>query len=478
MDDPAPTRWVDDDNVALLTDLYELTMAQAYWAEHMNEQAVFSLFFRRLPARRCFALACGLDDVLAALEGLRFSRRSLDALARLALFHDDFLRHLEDVHFTGSVRALSEGSVVFADEPLLEISAPLLEAQLVESFVINQVHMQTVLASKAARVVLAAAGRRVVDFGMRRIHGSDAALKGARAFFVAGVHATSNVLAATAYGIPAAGTMAHSYVQAHASERAAFEAFLSLYPAATLLVDTYDTQRGVAIVVELAADPRFRSRIRALRLDSGDLLALSLDARRTLDAAGLTDIEIFASGGLDEDRVAALVAAGAPIDGFGVGTAMGVSDDAPLLDMAYKLVEYAGVGCLKTSPGKQTLPGPKQVFRTERDGVFERDVIATPDESMPGRPLLQTVMAQGVRTAAGRGSLVEARERARVEIARLPARLRGLGPAAAYPVEISASLEGARRQAVARALRASAPAVADVESHERGEHGSPAPGGR
>ena len=304
---------------------------------------------------------------------------------------------------------------MFAEEPLLEVDAPIAEAQLVEAFVMNQVHLQTVLASKAARVVEAANGRQVVDFGLRRMHGVDAGVKAARAFHIAGVDATSNVAAGQAYGLRLAGTMAHSYIQAHDDESDAFRAFARLYPGTTLLVDTYDTLDGVRKVIEVAREPESRLEVGAVRLDSGDMGDLAVRARRMLDDAGLRGVDIFASGGLNEDEIARLLAAGAPIDGFGVGTDMGVSRDAPSLDIAYKLVEYAGRPRLKLSTGKVLLPGRKQVFRMERDGTADHDVIARRDEQQPGRPLLQRVM-QGGQRCGERVTLDAARDLARREL--------------------------------------------------------------
>jgi nicotinate phosphoribosyltransferase len=447
----APAPWIDDANAALLTDLYELTMLRAYWQEGLDGEAVFSLFVRRLPAARNYLLACGLDDALRYLETLRFPPAGLDFLRRRPEFPDAFVDWLAGFRFTGDVYAVPEGTPLFPDEPILEVVAPIAQAQLAESFVMNQVHHQTVTASKAARVVAAAAGRKVVDFGLRRMHGADAAVKAARAFHVAGVDATSNVFAGWAYGVPIAGTMAHSFVQAFDDELDAFRAFARAYPETTLLVDTYDTLEGVRKVVRLAAELGSEFRVRAVRLDSGDLAALAFGARAILDAAGLGRVEIFASGGLDEHEIAALVARGAPIDGFGVGTAMGVAADAPALDIAYKLTSYAGRGRLKTSPGKAILPGRKQVFRREQDGIAAGDVVARHDERHPGRPLLEPVMRGGRRLPAGRVSLDEARARARAETARLPERLRALAPAdPPYPVAISAALARDRDRAVAR----------------------------
>jgi len=439
---------------ALLTDLYELTMLQAYWREGLSDEAVFSLSFRRLPEARNYLLACGLASALDYLENLRFSASELSDLAALDLFSEEFLGWLRDFRFTGDVYAPPEGTPVFPNEPLLEVVAPLPEAQLAESFIMNQIHLQTVLASKASRAVQAAQGRRVVDFGMRRMHGTDAALQGARAFYVAGVDATSNVRAGIAHGIPLAGTMAHSYIQAHDREQEAFRAFTELYPETVLLVDTYDTLEGVRKVVELARERGDAFRVRGIRLDSGDLAELARGARRILDAAGLPDVEIFASGNLDEYRIAELVRSGAPITAFGVGTRMGVSEDAPAIDLTYKLTDYAGAGRLKTSAGKSVLPGRKQVFRVERDDAAVRDVIACHGERQPGRALLQPVMKGGKRLAAGCPSLAAVRKRAAAEIARLPARLRALESVnPPYPVEISPALRALEREVRERAAR-------------------------
>jgi len=413
-------------------------MLQAYFEEQMSEVAVFSLFVRRLPERRNYLLACGLDDVLAFLETLHFDREALDYLRSLDRFSERFLRHLEGLRFTGDVYAVPEGTPVFANEPLVEVEAPIAEAQLVEAIVMNQIHLQTLLASKAARVVEAAQGRQVVDFGLRRMHGIDAGLKAARAFHVAGVHATSNVAAGQAYGLQVAGTLAHSYIQAHDDEYEAFRAFARIYPDTILLVDTYDTLDGVRKVIDLARELGSQFRISAVRLDSGDLGALAFGARRLLDDAGLSRVGIFASGGLNEDEIARLVAIGAPIDGFGVGTDMGVSRDAPGLDIAYKLVEYAGRSRLKLSTGKVLLPGPKQVFRVERDEAADHDLLGQRHEEAHGRPLLQCVMARGQRLGKP-VTLDDARAHARWELARLPPRVRGLEPSA-YVVEVSPAL--------------------------------------
>jgi nicotinate phosphoribosyltransferase len=429
----------------LFTDLYELTMLQAYWSEGMvDEEAAFSLFVRRLPPQRNHLLACGVDDALDALEHFRFDEPDLAYLDTLPQFRSAFLDWLRDFRFDCDVLAVAEGTPVFGDEPILEVEGRLGAAQVVETLVMNRVHLGTLLASKAARVVAAAAGRPVVDFGMRRMHGYDAALAGAHAFHVAGVAATSNVLAGRELGLEVSGTMAHSWVQAHDSERAAFEAFAGLYPDTVLLVDTWDTVGGVAEVIELARHQGQAFRVRAVRLDSGDLLELSRTARRMLDDAGLTGVRILASGGLDELAIAELVREGAPIDAFGVGTSMGVSADAPSLEIAYKLTEFRGRGRIKLSPGKRLLPGRKQVFRSEYDGRATGDVIGARDEALPGRPLLRHAMRGGRRLAEARSTLDQARGRAAHELARMPPRIRALEPARPpYPVEPSAALTAA-----------------------------------
>ena len=433
-------RWVDESNASQLIDLYQLRMAQAYFEEGLGARATFDLFVRRLPQARNFLLACGLDDVLAYLERVSFDRGALDYLAGLGQFSTGFLERLARTRFTGDVYAVPEGTPVFAGEPILEVVAPLPEAQLVETFVMNQIHLQTVLSSKAARIVGAAAGRPVVDFSLRRTHGVDAGLKSARALYIAGVASTSNVLAGRIYGIPVAGTMAHSYVQAHEDEDAAFRAFLRLYPEGVVLVDTYDTLTGVSRLVALAGALGERFRVSAIRLDSGNLEDLSRAARRLLDGAGLRGVEIFASGGLDEHSIDALVRGGAPIDGFGVGTLLGVSADAPALDMVYKLVEYGGLNRTKLSADKPLLGGRKQVFRGSAG-----DVIARADERHEGRKLLVPVMRGGRRLVEE--SLETIRQRARLEIASLPDRCRALEPMnPPYPVEVSAALNAEQRR--------------------------------
>jgi nicotinate phosphoribosyltransferase len=407
----------------LLVDLYQLTMGESYLAEGVaDREATFSLFFRTLPAGWGYALAAGLEDALRYLREVRFGDEDLAFLDGTGLFSDAFLERLAGYRFAGRVRALPEGTPVFPREPLLELTGPLLEAQIAETMVLNQVHLQTLIASKAARSVQAARGRRLVDFALRRTHGGEAGLKVSRASFLAGFDATSNVLAGRAYGIPIAGTMAHSYIEAVGDELEAFRAFARAYPdAATLLVDTYDTLEGTRRAVVVARElGESGHRLGGIRLDSGDLVDLSRGAREILDAAGLEDVLIFASGGLDEHELTRLLEAGASVDGFGIGTAMGVSADAPYLDMVYKLVELDGRPVLKLSEGKATLPGRKQVWRVRYDGSARHDVLGLDGCGCTGRraaPSRRRCVGGEIVWAE---ALTGARERARRERESLP----------------------------------------------------------
>jgi len=426
----------------LLTDLYQLNMMQAYLDHGDTGTAVFEFFMRKLPARRGFLLTAGLEQALDFLETLRFSPEDLAWLRESGRFGKGMLDYLAALRFNGDVHAMPEGTVSFADEPILRVTAPLPVAQLIETRLINIVHFQCLVASKAARMMLAAPGKLMVDFGLRRAHGAEAGVMAARASYIAGFAGTATVLAGELYGIPIFGTMAHSFVQAHDDEAAAFELFAQSRPEnLTLLIDTYDTEAGARKVVALA--PRLAARgikIGAVRLDSGDLAALSKSVRRILDQGGLNDVRIFASGGLDEDSVAAMLHAGAPIDGFGMGTSLTTSSDVPALDCVYKLQEYAGLARRKQSTGKATWPGRKQVWRRyDADGRMRGDILSLEDEAQEGEPLLQMVMQGGKRMAAS-PALADIRTRAAGELARLPAPLRRLEGAAPYPVEIGAAL--------------------------------------
>lgn len=410
--------------LGLFTDLYELSMLRAYWELGIDEVAVFSLFVRQLPPQRNYLVACGIDDLLDQLEDFRFDADDLDYLSTQG-FPDPLLRQLADFRFAGDVYAMPEGTPFFANEPIAELVAPIGQAQAIETLALNQVGFPTLIASKTARVVAAAQGRGVVDFGGRRAHGLDAAIKGARAAYVAGAMATSSVIAGKTYGIPISGTMAHSFVQAYEHEIDAFRDFAKVFPETVLLVDTYDTLEGVRKVIALARELGDAFKVRAVRIDSGDLVTLSREARALLDAAGLDSVRVFASGGLNERRIAELVADGAAIDAFGVGTDLIVSTDAPGFDIVYKLTEYAGAARMKLSSGKRTLPGRKQVFRELWDGVIGRDVIARHDETLPGTPLLQQVMKDGARLSP-REPLSRIQARCREEVARLRPELREL----------------------------------------------------
>jgi nicotinate phosphoribosyltransferase len=428
----------DPDRSALLTDLYELTMLQAYRASGMNDVAVFEMFVRALPPRRNFLLVAGLEQVVEYLLGLRFSADELAWLASTGRLDAGFVESLRDFRFTGDLDAIPEGTVAFADEPLLRVTAPLAQAQFVETRILNLVHLQTLVASKAVRCVLAAEGRPLVDFGFRRAHGAEAGLLSARASYLAGFAGTATVEAARRFGVPVFGTMAHSFVQAHDDEAAAFADFARAHPGnTTLLIDTYDTARAARRVVALAASG---VPVQGVRIDSGDLAAHAREVRRILDDGGLTQARIFASGNLDEDRVHELVASGAPIDAFGVGTRMNVSADAPFLDCAYKMCEYAGSARRKRSEGKESWPGRKQVFRrTDGRGRMAGDLIGLEGDDAPGAPLLEPVLRAGRRVGPP-PALGALRDRARAQVAALPEALRTLAPAPAYPVEVASSL--------------------------------------
>ncbi len=427
---------------ALLTDLYQLTMLQVYHDRGMNGTAVFEFFVRKLPPGRNFLLAAGLEQVLDYLEGLRFTAEELDWLAGCGRFSRAFVDSLADLRFTGEVAAMAEGTPFFADEPILRVTAPLPQAQLVETRIINLLQFQTMVASKAARVRLAAPNRLLVDFGLRRAHGAEAGLLSARASYLAGFDGSSDVLAGMKWDIPLYGTMAHSYIQAHDSELAAFEDFARSHPkGTTLLIDTYDTEAAARRLVPLAQRLAAEGiAVGAVRIDSGDLAAHARSVRRILDDGGLAAVKVFASGNLDEYRVQELVAGGAPIEGFGVGTRMNTSADSPYLDCAYKLQEYAGRARRKRSEGKATWPGRKQVFRArDATGVLSGDTLTLEGGAGPGMPLLQAAMREGRRLQPPE-PLAAIRRRALEELARLPAPLRSLAPAPRGPVAVSDAL--------------------------------------
>jgi nicotinate phosphoribosyltransferase len=426
----------------LLTDLYQLTMLQGYFERDMFDTAVFEFFIRKRPARRNFFIAAGLEQVLDFLQGLRFSAEELTWIDSHGAFRPAFVDYLAGLHFTGEVHAMAEGTVFFPNEPILRIIAPLPQAQLVETRLINLLHFQTLIASKAVRSVLAAPGKLLVDFGLRRAHGAEAGLLAARAGYLAGLSGTSTVLAGPVFGIPVFGTMAHSFIEAHDSEADAFEHFARSLPASVvLLIDTYDTESAADKVVELAARLKPAGiHIKGVRLDSGDLAQHARRVRRILDAGGLTDTTIFASGNLDEIILRDLLAQGAPIDGFGVGTHLDTSSDAPYLDCAYKLQEYAGKARRKRSEGKATWPGRKQVYRrADADGILCGDSVTLEGDPQDGAPLLEAVMCGGTRLAAP-PPLAAVRGRVQEQLTRLPAAMRRLEPAPDYPVSIARAL--------------------------------------
>jgi nicotinate phosphoribosyltransferase len=434
---------VNPQSSPLLTDLYQFTMLQAYFDEGMNEIAVFEFFVRDLPPQRNFFMAAGLEQVLQFLENLHFTPEELNWLADCGRFNTDFIDFLKTLRFTGEVHAMPEGTLFFPHQPILRITAPITQAQLVESRIINLLHFQTLIASKAARSVLVAPGKLLVDFGLRRAHGSEAGLLAARASYLAGYSGTATVLAGVQFGIPLYGTMAHSYIQAHANETTAFERFAHSQPTNTvLLVDTYDTEAAVEKIVELSLRlGRQGIHIQAVRLDSGNLSEHAHNVRRILDRGGLGKVSIFCSGNLDEHEIARLLAQGAPIDGFGVGTRLDTSADAPYLDCAYKLVEYAGQPRRKRSEGKATWPGRKQVYRIHAaDGRLDRDVLTLENAVPAGTPLIQPFMQTGKRLAASE-PLEESRRRAAAELARLPEYLKQLETAQnPYTVEVAPAL--------------------------------------
>ncbi len=462
-----PASWPDANDPGLLTpaqtsllnDQYELTMASSYIKRGMNEPAIFELFVRRLPARRRWLLAAGLGPALAMLLRMRFGEQELDYLRSLG-FEASFLAYLADFRFSGDIDAMPEGTIAFAGEPLVRVSAPLVEGQLLETLLLNQINFQTMVATKAARIALAAgrgapAGERLVDFSPRRDHGTDAAMKAARAAAIAGAAGTSNLAAAMRYGLVPMGTMAHSYVMSFEREEDAFRAFMQDFPSnAVMLVDTYDTIEGVRRAIAAARCTGVA--LAGVRLDSGDLLELSKQARVLLDGAGMTSVRIFASGDLEEHRIAELTAAGAPIDSFGVGTDLGTSRDSPVVNGIYKLVAHRVEGSWeevrKRSPEKATVPGAKQVFRDYTAGEMRGDVIARAEEQLPGEPLIVPFMRDG--HLVREDTLAQMRARARSELVALPLWLRELeGAARAHPVTYSERCRAALAELDARDAR-------------------------
>jgi nicotinate phosphoribosyltransferase len=436
----------------LSTDLYEFNMVQAYLDRGEYREAVFEFFVRRLPSRRGFLLAAGLDDALDYLETLRFSQAEIAWLQGTGRFRDNLIDYLSGFRFSGDVHAIPEGTVCFPNEPLIRITAPLPQAQLVETRLINILHYQTLIASKAARMVLAASGKALSDFGLRTAHGAEAGLYSARASYIAGFAGAADVLAGERYGIPIVGTMAHSFVQTHSDEMAAFEDFARARPdGVVLLIDTYDTEQGARKVVQLASTLKADGiSIRGVRIDSGDLIAQSKRVRRILDDGGCKDVIILVSGGINEDVLAEMNRQSAPIDGCGIGVNLDASIDAPSLDCAYKLQEYAGAPRRKLSAGKVTWPGRKQVWRSyDAQGRMQGDVVSLESDAQAGDTLVVPLMRGGKRIAPA-PTLTQIRERAARELARLPEPLKRLEPGHGYAVTISNALKALAAEADAK----------------------------
>ncbi|MEM3626996.1 MAG: nicotinate phosphoribosyltransferase [Candidatus Bathyarchaeia archaeon] len=443
--------FVGKENMSIFTDYYELTMCASYFENKRNEPATFDLFIRKLPRNRSYFVFAGLEQVLFFLKNIKFNEAQIEYLRKQGL-KDDFLDYLRGFRFTGEVWAVPEGTIVFPDEPLIRVTAPIIEAQLIETFILNTVNIQTMIATKASRVVHAAQGKPVIEFGLRRTQGTDAGMKAARCSYIAGCNGTSNVLAGMTYGIPIFGTMAHSYVMFFDREVDAFRAFAKTFPnSSTFLIDTYDDLKGAenaAIVAKELEKDGYR--LRGVRMDSGDLLTLSRRVREILDKHGLHYVKIFASGDLDEYKVDELIRGGAAIDAFGVGTRMSTSYDRPYVDVVYKLSGKVEGGvfvpAMKLSKGKVTLPGKKQIFR-QRDqrGMYARDIIGLEDEKINGEPLLVKVMENG-EIVAKLPSLEEIRNYALKCLSELPEKYKRLRNAAKYPVRLSPRLREIKRK--------------------------------
>ncbi len=432
--------------LSLLVDLYELTMAESYFRHRFKAQATFDLFVRHLPYNRSYLLFAGLEDILRYLQNLKFTQEDLAFLEHLG-FGQDFLTYLGKLRFHGDVWAMPEGSVFFPNEPVVRITGSLIETQLIESFLLNTINIATMVATKASRIVGAAGAKGVYDFSLRRTHGMDASLKAARSAFIAGCRGTSNVLASKLFGIPAVGTMAHSYVMSFVTEKEAFRAFFEAFPdKCILLVDTFDTKEGIRNAITVAREFQARGyHLRGIRLDSGNILELSRVARRMLDAAGMREVRILASGDLDEYKIEQLVKNRAPVDDFGVGTKMGASSDAPSLDVIYKIAEVTSedgsfVPTMKFSEEKVTLPGRKQVFRKlDRQGRYLKDMIGLEGEAL-GEPLLKQVMRAGEVVYAPR-PLTILQETALKNLSCLKPEYKKIHSQKVYPVAISAKLK-------------------------------------
>lgn len=437
------SHFLNENRLGLATDLYQLTMGAAYHTYQKTEEAVFEYFVRTLPENRGYLVSAGLEQVLHYLTHLSFCEDDMAYLRTHSAFEkvpESFFSFLKSFRFTGTVDAMEEGTPFFAQEPVLRVTAPLIEAQLIETFLLSTLNFETLIATKASRIVDTAKGRPVYDFGFRRAHSPGAAMLATRAAIIGGCTGTSNVLAARELDTTAVGTMAHSWVMANRTEKEAFESFTKIFPHSTLLIDTFDTEEGARLASEISG-------IRAVRIDSGDLAEVSKKVRQILDGKGRPDCKIIASGDLNEYKVPLLLAAGAPIDAFGIGTELVTSRDAPALGGVYKLVEQVvggqRVGRMKSSPGKVTYPGQKQVYRKEENGTFSGDIVAGVEEPSSGRALLERVMVNGEPTVSF-PSVERLRERTRKKIEKLPAGVRKGSDPENYPVLFSRTLEEKR----------------------------------
>ncbi|MFZ0483106.1 MAG: nicotinate phosphoribosyltransferase [Desulfobacterales bacterium] len=433
---------------SLFTDLYELTMAASYFDHQVFETATFSLFIRDIYATRNYFVAAGLEQVLDELAAFQFSDPDISYLQSTGRFSEHFLDYLAQLRFTGDVYAMPEGTVFFANEPVMEVTAPIVEAQLIETFVLNTVGFQVMIASKAARCFHTADGRPLIDFSLRRTQGQDAGIKVARSTFIAGFAATSNVLAGKIYGIPISGTMAHSYVSAFDDERDAFFAYADTFPDHSIfLIDTYDSVKGARHAAAVAKEMKKKGHaLLGVRLDSGDMVSLSQKVRKILDDAGLYDVEIFASSGFDEFKIAKVISEGAAIDAFGVGTKVGVCADAPFVDIVYKMVRFKGRDVRKLSPGKVTLAGEKQVFRkSDQNGRYLEDIIGQRNDVMAeGKPLLEKVMENG-KLLRPHPQLQMLQETFKENFAALDERYKSIKDHKDYPVKLSTRLENLQK---------------------------------
>ena len=432
--------FVNEKNMSLLTDLYELTMAQVYFKKGMNKTAIFD-FYTRPVENRSYLINAGLEQLIYYLENIRFTEEDIDYLRSTGFFQEDFLEYLKNFRFTGNLYAIDEGEIIFPNEPVVQVEAPIIEAQIIETFLINTLQHPILVATKAMRCYSVARGTILVDFGLRRAHGTDAGMKAARASYIGGFAGTSNVLAGKEYGIPIVGTMAHSFILAHKDEVEAFKDFVSVYPEnSILLVDTYNTIQGVYNAIKAIKEMGLKW-FKGIRLDSGDLLSLSKQARQILDKEGFKDAIIIASGGINEYKIKQLLDAGAPIDGWGVGTELVVSADLPYLDCAYKLVEYDGKPVMKFSKHKKTFPYKKQIYRFYKDGLFHKDLIAKFDEKIEGgEPILKQYIKDG-KLIREIPSLTEIREKAINNLNKLPEELKDIEKTVHILPEISPQIE-------------------------------------